>query len=57
MQTWTVKELREALSDPRMDDYKVSLFIKNYTGKIGPIEDSYFAVGYDKEKKELTIEN
>ena len=54
MQTWTVKELREALNDPRMDDYKVSLFIKNYTGKI---EDSYFVVGYDKEKKELTIEN
>ena len=57
MQTWTIKELREALNDPRMDDYKVSLFIKNYTGKIGPIEDSYFGVGYDRETKELTIEN
>ena len=52
MQTWTVKELREALSDPRMDENaKVTVYQK------GPGINEEFDLGYDKEKKELTIEN
>ena len=51
---WKVRDLREALADPRLDDYEI---IVCYPSKVRAYErDCLLEIGTNHEEKEITVE-
>ena len=57
MQTWTVKELREALNNPKInEDWQVKISYPESPFGVKRVQDPHYDIGYDRNTKEVWLE-